>query len=62
LENRDGLGSGRRTPNYSVELLLKQLSDIAARHRRDAMSFHAKDVSTAFRDTSSFMAAGKIET
>ena len=46
----------------SVELLITQLSDIAARHRRDATSFHAKDVSNAFRDTSSFMAAEKIET
>jgi len=44
----------------SVELLITQLSDIAARHRRDATSFHAKDVSNAFRDTSSFMAAGKL--
>ena len=46
----------------SVELLIKQLSDIAACHRKDVMSFHATDVSSAFRDTSRFMAAEKIET
>jgi hypothetical protein len=46
----------------SVELLIQQLSDIAARHRRDAKFFLEKDVSLAFQEYSSFMAAGKIRT
>ena len=46
----------------SVELLLTQLSEAAKRHRADADSFHKKDVRTSFRDTSSYMAAEKIET
>ena len=46
----------------SVELLLTQLSEAAKRHRADADSFHKKDFRTSFRDTSSYMAAGKIET
>jgi hypothetical protein len=46
----------------SVELLLTQLSEAAKRHRADADSFHKKDVRTSFRDTSSYMTAGKIET
>jgi hypothetical protein len=45
-----------------VELLIQQLSDIAARQRRDVELFHEKDVSSTFRDSSSFMAEGKIET
>ncbi len=46
----------------SVELLIQQLSDIAARHRRHAKFFLEKDVSLAFQDYSSFMVAGKIRT
>jgi hypothetical protein len=46
----------------SVELLPSQLSEAAKRHRADADSFHKKDVRTSFRDTSSYVAAGKIET
>ncbi len=45
-----------------VKLLIQQLSDISARHRRNAKIFHEKDVSSAFRDSPSFMVAGKIET
>jgi hypothetical protein len=46
----------------AMELLIHQLSDISARHQRDAKLFHVKDVYSAFRDPSSFMAAEKIET
>jgi len=46
----------------SVEIILTQLSEAAKRHRADADSFHKKDVRTSFRDTSSYMAAGKIAT
>jgi hypothetical protein len=46
----------------SVESLIQQLSGIAARHRRDAKFFLEKDVSLAFQEYSSFMAAGKIRT
>jgi hypothetical protein len=46
----------------SVGSLIAQLSDAAKRHRADAISLHKKNVRTSFRDTSSYMAADKIDT
>lgn len=44
-----------------VEKHLEEMSSLAAKHRKDGANFEKMDAHTAWRDTTSFMAADKID-